>query len=68
MEVLFIDKVRIESKVSIFHFTMIGLLQVGDRIVEVNSEMVDSMSPADLQAMLVRCYIIHQLLDMKSFL
>ena len=39
------------------HFTInnnySGLLQVGDRIVEVNGEMVDSMSPADLQLMLV---------------
>lgn len=32
---------------------LIGLLQVGDRIFEVNGEMVDNMSPADLQAMLV---------------
>lgn len=30
-----------------------GLLQVGDRIVEVNSEPVDSMSPSELQDMLV---------------
>lgn len=29
-----------------------GLLQVGDRIVEVNHESADSMSPSDLQAML----------------
>ena len=49
------------------HYTLLGLLQVGDRIVEVNGEMVDSMSPADLQAMLVRCVIfIHQLLDVKN--
>lgn len=37
---------------------LIGLLQVGDRIVEVNGEMVDSMSPAELQAMLVRVLFI----------
>ncbi len=30
-----------------------GLLQVGDRIVEVNGEPVDSMSPGELQDMLV---------------
>ncbi len=30
-----------------------GLLQVGDRIVEVNQELVDSMNPSDLQALLV---------------
>ena len=30
-----------------------GLLQVGDRIVEVNQESVDSMNPSDLQALLV---------------
>jgi len=30
-----------------------GLLQVGDRIVEVNNEPVDSMSPSELQDMLV---------------
>ncbi|XP_064389900.1 protein PALS2-like [Halichondria panicea] len=29
-----------------------GLLQVGDRIVEVNQELVDSMNPSDLQALL----------------
>lgn len=33
-----------------------GLLQVGDRIVDVNNESADSMSPADLQAMLVCLY------------
>lgn len=31
-----------------------GLLQVGDRIVEVNQESVDAMNPSDLQEMLVR--------------
>lgn len=30
-----------------------GLLKVGDRIVEVNNESVDAMSPADFQAMMV---------------
>lgn len=30
-----------------------GLLQVGDRIIEVNSESVDAMSPSELQNMLV---------------
>lgn len=29
-----------------------GLLKVGDRIVEVNNESVDAMSPADFQAMM----------------
>ncbi len=33
-----------------------GLLQVGDRIVEVNQEPVDSMNPSDLQALLVRLF------------
>ena len=31
-----------------------GLLQVGDRIVEVNQESVDAMNPSELQEMLVR--------------
>ena len=30
-----------------------GLLQVGDRIVDVNGESVDSMNPSELQDMLV---------------
>lgn len=33
-----------------------GLLQVGDRIVEVNQESVDAMNPSDLQEMLVWPY------------
>ena len=37
----------------IYSLHTVGLLQVGDRIVEVNNETVDSMSPAELQAMLV---------------
>lgn len=35
-----------------------GLLQVGDRIVEVNQESVDSMNPSDLQALLVRWFTV----------
>ena len=30
-----------------------GLLKVGDRVVEVNNESVDAMSPADFQSMMV---------------
>lgn len=30
-----------------------GLMQVGDRIVEVNQESVDAMNPSDLQEVLV---------------
>ncbi len=44
-----------------------GLLQVGDRIVEVNQESVDSMNPSDLQALLVSHHADHMFVHVQLY-